>query len=62
MNVYKSYTGLGINENDIASPCGLMAKNYFNDFFELYSDKNLSHPVNINQTGIVWSSTKGRYK
>ncbi|CAD8125582.1 unnamed protein product [Paramecium sonneborni] len=43
--------------DDIASPCGLVAKSFFNDTYELsLSGKK----IELNQTGISWPNDKGK--
>ncbi|CAK82795.1 unnamed protein product (macronuclear) [Paramecium tetraurelia] len=45
------------NPDDIASPCGLVAKSFFNDTYELsLSGKK----IDLNQTGISWPNDKGK--
>ena len=49
-----------LNATDVANPCGLMARSFFNDSFLLLDDSNTS--IYINETGIAWpSDLKGRY-
>ena len=50
-------------QDDIAIPCGLMAKNYFNDNYTIW--KNISNnnvTVNVNQTNIARKSDREKYK
>lgn len=42
--------------DDIAVPCGLIAKSMFNDTYAFYSDADLTTPIDINQNGIAWKS------
>ena len=48
--MYKTYTGNPLKPDDFANPCGLIAKAYFNEEYELYDPKGLR--VTINETGI----------
>ncbi len=47
----KTFTG-----DEVAWPCGLVAKSFFNDTYVL-KDKN-SIKVTINEKGIAWDSDK----
>ncbi len=49
--MYKTYTGKPLSPDDFANPCGLIARAYFNEEYELYDSKNLRVP--INETGIA---------
>ena len=42
----------------IASPCGLIAKSFFNDTFSMMRPNGT--PVIINETGISWPNDKGK--
>lgn len=53
---YRSYAGVLLDPHAIARPCGLTAKAFFNDTYELYqlqADGTLGSQVPINQTGIA---------
>ena len=46
-----------MNLSDIAIPCGLFAKSFFNDTFQLYKlNENGKNQITINDTGIAWKS------
>jgi hypothetical protein len=61
-----SFTGNPLDSNATLSPCGLIAKNYFNDYFRLYmkNSKNQSELIQIpiNETGIAYAADKKYYK
>jgi len=42
--------------DNVASPCGLIAKSYFNDKYELYNNKNFDNKyrIPIDEKGIAW--------
>jgi len=49
LNNTKSKLSVGnviLRENDIAYPCGLIAKSFFRDTFLLYNNKSLLVPIN----------------
>lgn len=58
------YTGLmsaatpskALPADDVAWPCGLVAKSFFNDTYKL--TKNGGNQVDINEKGIAWESDK----
>jgi len=52
-----SWNGNLLNPNDVANPCGLAAKYFFNDSYELF-DKN-SKKVEIDETNITFEDDKG---
>ena len=61
MGVHKSYNGSSdLNQSDVAIPCGLMAKNYFNDKFENWTINN--EDIKINDTNIARKSDRAMYK
>ena len=61
MEVYKSYDGSSeLNFSDVAIPCGLMAKNFFNDRFTNWKINNES--IKINETNIARKSDRDMYK
>ena len=64
MNKKISITGDELKQDDLAIPCGLIAKSFFNDNYTLYknsiSDENL---IDIDQTDIAWQADKDiKYK
>ena len=66
MGVNKSIDGSELNKDDIAIPCGLMAKNYFNDNFInwFYKKPNSEEQLNIivNDKNIARKSDREKYK
>ncbi|KAL4482553.1 hypothetical protein ABPG72_005796 [Tetrahymena utriculariae] len=42
---------------DIAVPCGLIARSFFNDTFQLFQEDNT--PIYIQESGIAWPDDKG---
>ena len=46
-----------LDPDSIASPCGLIAKSFFNDTFAI---DGASTPVHIDETGISWPNDKGK--
>ena len=64
MNKKTSMTNEELKDDDLAIPCGLIAKSFFNDNYTLYknsiSDENL---IDIDQTDIAWQADKDiKYK
>jgi hypothetical protein len=53
-----SFDGTALNGDDVAVPCGLIAKSYFNDTFMLsdVSPFMSSNIVTIDSTDIAWKS------
>ena len=52
----KSFTGEELNMSDLAIPCGLIAKSYFNDNF---TDWKLDgKKITVNEKDIAWSADK----
>lgn len=45
-----------LKEDDPAMPCGLVAKSFFNDTYELRSESGKN--INIDSNGIAWESDK----
>lgn len=45
---------LDLDGDDVANPCGLIAKSYFYDEFELYENESMSNRITINEKGIAW--------
>lgn len=61
-HVTKSWGGVTLDPNALASPCGSIARTYFNDTFQMYYTSNFS-AIFINETGISWPGDKGgKYK
>lgn len=59
VGIYKSIGGYSLSPNDVANPCGLVAKSLFNDTYS-FSYKGM--PIYINDTDISWPSDRnGRY-
>ena len=50
-------TTLNLTESDPANPCGLVAKSYFNDTFELYTSNELKK-IQITSKDIAWDIDK----
>lgn len=64
--VTKSVKGLDLKPNDVAFPCGIMARSFFNDSFTVYKLKEDGTrdsllPINVTSEGIAWSDDK-KYK
>ncbi len=57
----KSISGEILKENDIAIPCGLMAKSFFNDAFEFFLNDN-KEKIMVNETNIARKSDREKYK
>ena len=55
-----SVNGTFIPETAVASPCGLIAKSFFNDTYELFTSNGSK--LNISETNIAWGSDKVRFK
>lgn len=52
-----------LEDDAIANPCGLIARSYFNDTFELFEGDESGNEILISDKGIAWESDKkGRYK
>ena len=74
MGKTQSITGATLAENDVAIPCGLIAKSFFDDkfkfqWFKLDGDDNFHHwnvindfgessPLNVDETNIAWKADK----
>ena len=56
MDVSKSITGKTLDPNDVAVPCGLIAKSYFQDKFTLKDDKN--NEIVIDSNDIAWKADR----
>ena len=62
-DLYEGILGLNhtpLDPEGVAHPCGLIAKSFFNDSFEL--KKVDSAPINIYEEGIAWSIDKKKFK
>ena len=54
-----SIGGNSLDPDEAAFPCGLVAKSYFDDEYELiYTQDNKNEKVKIDDTGIAWDSDK----
>ena len=52
-----------LNKKDVAIPCGLYAKNFFNDTFQLFKYNNEENEsIFINENGIAWDNDKDKFK
>ena len=60
MGVNISIDGSNLSLSDVAIPCGLMAKNYFNDNFTNWKINNIN--ITINDTNIARKSDRKNYK
>lgn len=60
MGVYTSFDKSNLNLSDVAIPCGLMAKNYFNDNFTNWRINNEN--ISINDSNIARKSDRDNYK
>ena len=61
MGKTQSITGATLAENDVAIPCGLIAKSFFNDNFrdwKVINDFGDSSPLNVDETNIAWKADK----
>ena len=68
MGKEKSFNGDVLDPAEVAIPCGLMAKSYFNDSYSdwiLYINKennDIHEPVNVNQLNIARKADREKYK
>mmetsp|Transcript_12255 Transcript_12255/g.23261 ORF Transcript_12255/g.23261 Transcript_12255/m.23261 type:complete len:205 (-) Transcript_12255:490-1104(-) len=53
MDVYMTLDNSKLDSGDVANPCGLVAKSYFNDTFSL---ARLNETYDISEEGIAWES------
>ena len=61
LGFYKTIGGNLLKDDDIANPCGLIAKSLFNDTYRLFNSENKQ--IEINENDITWDSDlNGRYK
>lgn len=51
-----------LEKGDLAIPCGLMAKTYFNDNFKDWKLNNENISTNINEKNIAWNMDKESFK
>ena len=51
-----SLSGLELNPNEVAVPCGLIAKSFFNDTYQLKNEKG--EPITIDESNIAWEADK----
>ena len=64
MNKNYSVTGSNLTQDDVAIPCGLIAKSYFNDNFTKWSikskfgDDEPPEIINVNEKDIAWKADK----
>ena len=64
MNQKYSVTGEELKDDDVAIPCGLIAKSYFNDNFTNWSIKSKfgadepNDKLNVNEKDIAWKADK----
>ena len=64
MNKNESVTKIALNEDDVAIPCGLIAKSYFNDVFSnwriksKFDDSSEDQPIYVNEKDIAWKADK----
>ena len=56
MGVTESITGKTLDPNDVAVPCGLIAKSFFQDTYEL-KDEN-GNDIEIDSTDIAWKADR----
>ena len=56
-----SWDGEQLFQDNIASPCGLIAKSFFNDSYKLYKGENTdtNNRIDIDETGIAWPDDIG---
>lgn len=60
MKVTKSWAGITLDPNAIASPCGAIAYTFYNDSFSLSSN---GVAIEINQNNITWpGDIYGKYR
>ena len=51
-----SLSGDILNPNEVAVPCGLIAKSFFNDTYQLKNEKG--EPITIDESNIAWEADK----
>ena len=57
MDKTKSYDGTTLDPKAVATPCGLIAKSFFNDTYEIRGPDN-NDKVNIDESDIAWEADK----
>jgi hypothetical protein len=68
MGKEKSFNGEDLDPDEVAIPCGLMAKSYFNDnytdwtFYMNKENNDIHEPVNVNQLNIARKADREKYK
>jgi hypothetical protein len=63
MNINKSFNNKTLDKKEDAIPCGLYAKNFFNDNFTLYKINNKEDEfIEIDESGIAWDNDKDKFK
>ena len=64
MGVSKSVNNKDLSSDDVAIPCGLIAKSYFNDVFSnwriksKFDDSSEDQPIYVNEKDIAWKADK----
>ena len=53
-----SYTGVPLNKSAYASPCGLIAKSFFNDEYRLIKNDGSGKAYTVSTEGIAWPEDK----
>lgn len=61
MEGLKSVSGKTLNPDDVAHPCGLIAKSFFNDTYTLYKENNTT-PYEVITTDISWKPDRENFK
>jgi hypothetical protein len=56
MEKNKSISGLELDPNEVAVPCGLIAKSFFNDTYQLKNEKG--EQITIDESNIAWEADK----
>jgi len=64
MNKQYSFTNKELNSEELAIPCGLIAKSFFNDSYKIYKNKKgEENLIDIDETNIAWQADKDiKYK
>jgi hypothetical protein len=61
MGVIKSINKINYLEaEDVAIPCGLLARSYFQDYFDLFDENE--DPIKINQENIIYGADRKKFK
>lgn len=59
LGLTQSFNKKPLSASAPANPCGLVAKSFFNDTFNIYNGTNkTSSLVSMNENGIAWDSDK----